>query len=68
MSKIDRQGIRAPLAVPGDQHQFQQLLEDYPELADEVAGLVAWRDSGQPDRWSKAAERMFPSRRPEPYM
>jgi hypothetical protein len=64
MRGISPQGIPPPQTAPGVQMTYAELLEEYPELTDEVLGLTSVHDVGQPDRKSKAFEKQFPSQRP----
>lgn len=67
---IEGQGIPAPAAVPGIPTTVADLVQDFPELADELSygGYTAWRDVGQFDAHSSALYKQYPGMRPHPFV
>jgi hypothetical protein len=61
--------VRFPtsVTVPTNGGTYADIIADFPELADEIQALVAWRDVGQPDQRGTDANKLYPERKPYPY-
>jgi hypothetical protein len=55
------------VTVPTYGGSYSDIIADFPELADEIQSLVAWRDAGQPDNRGTDANKLYPERKPNPY-
>jgi hypothetical protein len=62
--------VRFPtsVTVPTNGGTYADIIADFPELADDILSLVAWRDVGQPDNRGTAANKMYPERKPFPWV
>lgn len=58
-------GIPKAQAVAAPQSTFQELIDEYPELADDINALTAPLDAGQPDRHSKGFSKQYPGMEPQ---
>ena len=54
-----------PVALPVSPQTVEELIEEYPELKDELLALTAWRETGQPDHPQESLPGRSAVRRPK---
>jgi hypothetical protein len=65
--KVTNQRYPSSVSVPTSGGSYADIIADFPELADEIMALTAWRDVGQPDNRGTDANKIYPEFKPYPY-
>jgi hypothetical protein len=65
---ISVERVQAARAIPGVQLTVAELIREYPELADDLMAMTAWRDVNQPDGRDTSFYKKWPWMRPDPYV